>query len=146
MRVEVDIKGMKKLTKALDKIDKVMDKELNVVLQGAGQMVEADAKVSIQTGPRTGRIYRRGNITHQASAPGEPPATDTGGLVNSISHWVDKKKKTVMVGTDSIVGQWLEIGTSRMEERPWLYPALLRQRKNIVRLFVKKLGDRLRKK
>ena len=136
---------MKDLTKKLGKVSDAVDKELNAVLQGAGQMVDADAKRSIQTGPRTGRIYTRGAITHQASAPGEPPATDTGGLVSSISYWVDKRKKKVSVGTDSIIGRWLEFGTSQMEERPWLLPAIRRQQKPIVRLFIKKLGDRIRK-
>ena len=38
------------------------------------------------TGARTGRIYRSRGRTHQASAPGEPPALVTGQLRNSITH------------------------------------------------------------
>jgi hypothetical protein len=47
--------------------------------------VEAGAKTRIQGGPKTGRQYRRkGGIIHQASAPGESPATDTGNLASDI--------------------------------------------------------------
>ncbi|HKX32096.1 MAG TPA: hypothetical protein VJ302_30700 [Blastocatellia bacterium] len=45
--------------------------------------LETKLKISL-TGPRTGRIYRRRGRTHQASAPGEAPAVDTGFLSNSI--------------------------------------------------------------
>lgn len=39
----------------------------------------------INTGGRSGRIYKRGKgRTHQASAPGEPPKTDLGGLSASL--------------------------------------------------------------
>jgi hypothetical protein len=34
--------------------------------------------------PKSGRTYKRGSKSHQASAPGEAPAIDTGNLVNSI--------------------------------------------------------------
>src|SRR5262245_62766200 len=34
--------------------------------------------------PKSGRVYKRGNRTHTASAPGEAPAIDTGFLANSI--------------------------------------------------------------
>lgn len=34
----------------------------------------------------TGRLYRRGKKTHRASAPGQPPAVDTGRLRSSVGH------------------------------------------------------------
>jgi len=50
-------------------------------------MVEGDAKQSMK--PGSGREYRkRGGKIHKASAPGEPPAVDTGRLRASISsNW-----------------------------------------------------------
>ena len=54
-----------------------------------GFQIEADIKRSF--GPGTGREYKRGknkDIVHIASAPGEPPAVDTGRLRASIStNW-----------------------------------------------------------
>jgi hypothetical protein len=46
--------------------------------------VESEIKLAILTPPKSGRTYKRGRQTHQASARGEAPATDTGLLVNSI--------------------------------------------------------------
>lgn len=39
--------------------------------------------IDSMSGPKRGRVYKRGNITHVASAPGEPPARDTGNLASS---------------------------------------------------------------
>jgi len=54
-----------------------------------GFRIEADIKRGF--GPGTGRVYMKGknkNIVHVASAPGEPPAVDTGRLRASIStNW-----------------------------------------------------------
>ncbi len=44
----------------------------------ATEEVREEAISLIQNGEKTGRIYRRRGIEHQASAPGEPPASDTG--------------------------------------------------------------------
>ncbi len=50
-------------------------------------LVETDAKESMK--PGSGREYKRpGGKIHRASAPGEPPAVDTGRLRGSISsNW-----------------------------------------------------------
>ena len=49
-------------------------------------LVETDAKESMK--PGTGREYKRKGKIHKASAPGEPPAVDTGRLRGSISsNW-----------------------------------------------------------
>lgn len=103
----------------------------------------------------SGRLYRRpGGRMHRASAPGHPPAQDTGRLHDSISvNWyrsgmkygkVGSKAKiedgverpttprTVVVGT-SVVNpktgapypDYLETGTSKMKARPYIRPALM---------------------
>jgi phage gpG-like protein len=87
--------------------------------------VEATAK-RITSGPGQGRIYTRHGITHQASAPGDPFATDTGRLRASITHALgrDERGLYARVGTDVEYGAYLELGTSRMDPRPYLRPAL----------------------
>jgi len=51
--------------------------------------VDRDIKKRIQSGPKSGRVYSRSRglnrRTHQASAPGQAPATDTGALVQSVT-------------------------------------------------------------
>ena len=54
------------------------------IVQRVTYGIEGEIKLAILSGPKTGRIYKRGRKTHQASAPGEAPASDKGLLVNSI--------------------------------------------------------------
>jgi len=54
----------------------------NFVAQSTAQR----AKNKIRRGGRSGRVYEISGQTHQASAPGEPPANLTGALAESI-HW-----------------------------------------------------------
>lgn len=82
-----------------------------------------DAKTSVQTGAKTGRIYKRGNKTHQASAPGQAPATDTGNLVSKIrAEKIGFAKSDVVAGTNHASD--LEFGTSKMAARPFMRPSI----------------------
>lgn len=56
-----------------------IDDEVN---KSANQIV-GNAVLAIQNPPKTGATYKHGKIVHQASAPGEAPATDTGNLAGS---------------------------------------------------------------
>lgn len=74
----------------------------------------------------TGRVYRRGGVYHQASAPGQPPAVDTGQLRASY-NWrtgTDARGPYVEIGTNLETGPWLEFGTRYMEARPALRPSI----------------------
>lgn len=104
----------------------VADEVMSVALD-----LQADAKRSIARGPKTGRVYRRGNRTHQASAPGQPPASDTGRLVNSVEF--DKVGAfTATVGSNLIYALHLEYGTRKMAARPFFRPAVERMRKQFM--------------
>jgi HK97 gp10 family phage protein len=69
------------------------------------------------------------------SAPGEPPAVDTGTLRNSVQskpRYVAGTGITSIVLTGLVAGvnkdaripRWLEYGTSRMKARPFIAPSL----------------------
>ena len=90
-----------------------------------GVMVQAAAKRSLRH-HGTGRVYRHGNVEHQASAPGEPPASDTGRLMGSITQQLAKDEQGLVerVGTDVDYALPLERGTRFIEPRPFLLPAL----------------------
>lgn len=83
---------------------------------------ENAAKIAM-TGQKSGKLYKRGKKkTHQASAPGEAPAVDTGTLRRSILTQRDGDLRAVVsVGAEYAV--WLEFGTRRMAPRPFLGPA-----------------------
>lgn len=57
------------------------------------------------------------------SSPGEPPGLDTGNLLGSVL--VDEvTPMQAILGVHADYGEHLEFGTSRMEARPFLRPAL----------------------
>lgn len=94
--------------------------------------VKANAIERIQSGPKTGRVYRRRGVEHQASAPGEAPASDTGRLVQSANteHSVNPIQSDLNFGTEYAAS--LEFGTERMEPRPYARVSLQEEKENIV--------------
>lgn len=74
--------------------------------------------------PGTGRIYKRGGVSHQASAPGQPPAPDTGSLRANTNADPDLKQDgddiSGRVLANSEHAAWLERGTEKMSARPYL--------------------------
>lgn len=87
--------------------------------------VERRVKQSLKQ-PGRGRTYRRGGVTHRASAPGDPPATDLGRLAAATTHELgrDARGLVAYVGSNYRVQLYLELGTRRMAPRPHLRPAL----------------------
>lgn len=99
--------------------------------QKAGQLVRAlaiegrnKAVMLIHDSPATGRTYQRGSISHTASSPGNPPRTDTGALINSITI-ANEGRFTQSINVGAEYGPHLEYGTDRMEARPFMGPMAL---------------------
>lgn len=88
------------------------------------ESVRNEALTLILKTAKTGRIYRRGRRQHQASAPGEAPASDTGTLVNRIRTSYDPDNLVGTITASTAYAAPLEYGTSRMAARPYLRPAL----------------------
>ena len=90
---------------------------------GSAIELRGDVVKRIQRGPATGRTYQRGGVSHQASAPGEAPATDTGRLANSVTF--DKvAQMSATVGSDLVYAAVLEFGIDRIDPRPAWVPAV----------------------
>ena len=96
--------------------------------------VEKEAKMSIQRGGKSGIVYQRYSPkrTHRSSAPGEPPASDTGYLVNNIKRRMDSDKLGGEVRSRADYSKYLEYGTSKMMPRPYMFPALEKHRGKIT--------------
>jgi len=103
-------------------------------LNAVGLAMLNAAKMKIQRGPASGRVYKKygPKRTHQASAPGEAPATDTGGLVNSGFHELDERALEVSVGFAKFYAALLEYGTRKMAKRPFLLPTVESWRNRIA--------------
>lgn len=92
-------------------------------LKKAGLAIVNQTKKNLSK-PGTGIVYKHGSVEHQASAPGEAPAVDTGLLRASYDIAVDEAAKHVDVGTNVVYAPMLEYGTSRMAARPHFRPAI----------------------
>lgn len=92
--------------------------------------VEADIKNEMR-GPKSGRLYRRGSRTHQASAPGQAPAVDLGQLINSIQV-ENVTDLTSTIGTSVEYAMPLEFGSRRVAARPVWRPVIEKHRPSFI--------------
>jgi len=90
-----------------------------------GRLDEAQALFvrQMSRGRGGGRVYRRGRRLHYASAPGEYPVTDYGGLAPSV-HPEMTGPREGRLSSDVYYARYLTTGTERMEPRRMLADAL----------------------
>jgi len=102
-----------------------------LALEEACNLVEKSAKESI-------------GLVPSPSPPGHAPASVTGTLKARITHRIDKKTMIGQVGTNLEYARRLELGFVGIDAkgrkydqapRPYLRPALEKNRENIKRLF-----------
>jgi len=110
---------MATVTINLAALERIAEEKAVAGIQRAALAGEAITKANLSR-PGTGRIYGK----HQASAPGEPPAVDTGRLRNATQADTQVRRDG-----DDIVGRVvanadyahaLEAGTERIAPRPFL--------------------------
>ena len=125
MRLDVSVK----LESSIFSIDRAREQIARAV-ERAALVAESEMKRSM-TGPKRGREYKRtrNRRPHRASAPGEPPAVDSGTLINSISTLPGGTEFEAVVTVGAEYGAYLEFGTQRMDARPYVRPALEKARR-----------------
>jgi len=85
-----------------------------------------DAKnitIELLSRPGKGEVYRKGKtVTHRASAPGDPPAPDTGRLRGSVQSEVLATSEGALgiVSVNTEYAAALELGTEKMAARPYI--------------------------
>lgn len=143
IRVEPNIE--QKLRANFGAVTDSVIQQLQVTLQAAGQQLKTDMVDAVRSPPKSGRIYKRRTISHQASAPGEAPASDTGTLLRSIQAWPELERLKISVGVDTIMTAYaarLEygfVGTDKagrrynMAARPFIRPAFNKRKDAIER-------------
>lgn len=97
-------------------IIRALPRETGEIVEETVLDIETNIKVGMASS-HNGEWYG----SHQASAPGEMPAIDTGALAASIQTDVQGTKGTVY--TNQEYAEFLEYGTSNMEARPYMTPA-----------------------
>lgn len=143
---------MSKQSKSLDKAIKQLDSRIQRIIQAgvssmydSANMIADTAKDYAQESIRHEGTYKpyidkRGNM-RMSSAPGEPPASAAGNdLDKSIySKSISKKNQNPAIaefGSNSPHARALEFGTEKMSPRPFIRPAAIKARENVVERIV----------
>jgi hypothetical protein len=117
---------MARVVSSVPQILKVLAAEEKRLITQAGAEYTDTVKQLIRDAHPSGRKYRRGRRVHQASAPGEPFASDTGAHLRAVGFTVQEGA----TGYEAIAGSalktslGLEFGTRQMAARPTWRPAL----------------------
>lgn len=119
------------------KISKAYEIAVERALLVSVQHVKNEAQQSIQRHGSSGKTYTLYNPkrTHIASAPNNPPNTDTGFLASNIHTQVNRILNEGLVASRAKYSSFLEYGTSKMQPRPFLRRALEETQPKIERLF-----------
>lgn len=136
---------MAKITGAKSHSDRLLKmrnsaREVVAALYSAGQDIELDAERSITEGSVSGK-------GHVPSLPGQPPNADTRHLDTNIETTIEAQNPpTVHVTSHAEYSAALEYGTSKMAERPFMRPALEKNRKNITEKVAAAVSAKIRGK
>jgi hypothetical protein len=153
----VEIRGIQEVQAAIREYKGDITRSLNLIINRAALDSVSDVKKNMERGGKSGVVYyripgdkymtiRAGgedgppvafvtgggkqnlSLTHRASAPGESPAKDTGGLITSIYN-EDRPKRNgflKVIGSRLKYAYYLEFGTRKIEPRPSWIPAVER--------------------
>ena len=144
MTIKLKVIGEKELADRFRKLPSLVAKEVKKEIAESGSLVQGNIIRLVSSGARSGKFYG----SHQASAPGEPPAKDTGTFLRSVFNEPSKSGFAALVGSDVKYAKWLEFGTRKagifaqkivgktgggMAPRPWLQNTFDRNKEKISR-------------
>lgn len=132
--MSIEIYGEKEFIASCDKLSAEGNSQLDKTLYTMALDMQSRAVKLINTGSRSGKVY--GKRKHVASSDKEPPKTDSGALVESITARKLGQLNYTSGSTKAAPhGYWLEFGTRFMAKRPWLEPSFNATLKAFDRLF-----------
>ncbi len=116
--------GTRECQRKLEMIAPLMQMKAQGTIIKRALIIQTELRQKLSQGGG-GRQYRRGGVIHTASAPGEPPATDTGRLKGSIGMFLFRGGLAAEIGTRLVpYPQILEEGSpgGKIAKRPFLAP------------------------
>ncbi len=135
--VTVQVLGTDKLRARIAITLRGIGKDIAIALRTGAFMVHKDAVDSLTASGKTGHIYSLTHPTrnHQASAPGEAPASDTGELRQGIIVVMDADGMGASVISRAKYSAALEFGTIDMAPRPFMGPAYDKNKDAVSKLI-----------
>lgn len=123
--IKIDVDNV--IPRELSRASLEIMQDLRKVVAKSALKVTGEAKKKIANPPKTGRVYKRRWKDHQASAPGEAPAGDSGDLANSIRTNLSLDGLGAAIGSELDYADILELGSTggKIEARPFLSPSLM---------------------
>ena len=125
MKISIKSEGLPDILKDLQRrgeAESAVKAGLNVI----GADAVAAVTQAIESAPHTGKPYRHDGANFTASAPGGPPAKETGDLIDSIKLVPAPAGLGVLVVAEGAKAAALEFGTHHMPARPYLRPTVER--------------------
>lgn len=138
--ISFTVQGIDALTDRLSDVPKDMAKEIREAVNQSVLMVKDSALRSVRR-HSAGKTYKRGNKTHVASRPGDAPNSDGGNLIENIR--VSTAKGNMLKGYSAEVkaitpyAMRLEYGQGKLKARPFMRPALEKNKAKIRKLIIK---------
>lgn len=109
-------------------------KHVRSAMGKGARVVAAELKRSVNR-RGGGRVYQRRGGSHNASAPGQPPARFTGNLFRSMQGRASRRGYAIVVSAFAQHARMLELGWRSAAPRPAFEPAFTRKGGDIVGLL-----------
>lgn len=113
------------------------ERRVEAALHAYGNLIQVEAQIAISSGAVSGK-------QHQPSQPGEAPHFDTGTLANGIET-AKSGRLEVEVTSNAPYSVALEFGTSKMQARPFMAPAVATMRGRGEKLVAEAMRREIRK-
>lgn len=139
--------GQKMLMRELPKMSQNLHKALMEGLRDIGDLVQNRIRHSMDSTLHAPWYYVRRGVVHYPSHPQHPPAVETGTLHDAIQTVLTSSYPSaqVSIGPDNspeaYYARFLEYGTRKMIQRPFMHPALYHTKDMMVTILQRKLKE-----
>lgn len=119
--------SMADIFKNIESLKSKAEAETARAVRATAQAIRNDAIISVKSHLSAGKVYTRGTVKHVASKPGSPPNQDRGTLTRNIRVTMNDDL-TADISSNAPYSAALEFGTSNIDARPFMTPAVEGQR------------------
>ena len=119
--------SMADIFKNIEALKSKAESETARAVRATAQAIRNDAIISVKSHLSAGNVYTRGTVKHVASKPGSPPNQDRGTLTRNIRVTMNDDL-TADISSNAPYSAALEFGTSNIDARPFMTPAVEGQR------------------